>query len=102
MTLLIETPYGDRYRIADNGDITRLDMPGFTASGQWKFVGLVPVNSNRIAVRLADIDAAWLAGNPLLYKNRHPRYTVMDLDHGTNRVWGNTVYHGVKSIRIEP
>lgn len=91
--LYISTPYGNRYRIEDNGYIVRLDQPGFRPSAGWQFLGLVPVNSTRLAVRREDITAEWLASHPLRYKNGNPRYTVRDLDHGTTRDWGNTKYH---------
>ena len=54
-----------------------------------RFDGVIP----------ADKIKSWLKKKPtLLYKNGHPRYTVVDLDHGTTRIWSNTVHHGIKAI----
>ena len=101
MTLIISTPYrGEAYRVENDGQIVRLDMPDFIASKQWLMVGLVRVNSTRLAVSLRGITQQWLDANPLRYKNGNPRYTIRDLDHGTIRDHGNTVYHGVSAIRI--
>lgn len=101
--LELTTPYGNRYRIdGKTGNIRRMDQPDFVPSGQWRMIGLVPVNASRCTTALADITPEWLASHPLCYKNGNPRYTVMDFDHGTTRIWGNTKYHGVKSLRVLP
>lgn len=97
MKLEITTPRGDRYIIHANGDIERTDLAGFKPSGQWRLVALSHVKRREI-VPLPML----LAGKfpaPLLYKNGTPQWTVRDYDHGTIREWGNTRYHGVKSIR---
>ncbi len=101
MALIISTPHkGEAYRIEDNGAIVRLDVPGFKSSGQWLMLGLVRVNSTRLAVSRLGITREWLDANPLRYKNGKPRYTIRDYDHGTTRDHGNTVAHGVSAIRI--
>jgi hypothetical protein len=104
--LTITTPYGNRYRIHDNGDIETLVSLRGTGpvnnppSGKWKMLGIKPCNGGGF-IPLERITKAWLAKNPLLYKNGNPRYTVVDLDHGTRREWGNTKHHGIKSITID-
>jgi hypothetical protein len=98
----IGTPYGDRYYIHANGDIERTDSPGFKCSGQWRFVALAYAEGrgmgagHRAPVTLADL-ADGLA--PATYKKGTPRYTVIDFDHGSHRVWGNTRAHGISWAR---
>jgi hypothetical protein len=70
------------------GDITRLDMAGFTPSGEWK-VGLIfepkgghwglPIGEGVEGLRR-------LIGQPMRYKNGSPRYYLGDIDHGTRRI----------------
>jgi hypothetical protein len=94
----ITTPYGDRYLInQSNGDITRTDISGFKPSGQWRMLGIEHVN-RRDFIPLKLLTPANVKKLTLLYKNGYPQYTVRDWDHGTVRVWGNTHYHGIKSI----
>ncbi len=94
--LKLLTAYGDRYIIHENGDIERTDMD-HKPSGQWKLLGIQHVKSSRY-IPLSDLWAINLNAFGWLYKNGHPQWTVRDLDHGTTRVWGNTVFHGIKSI----
>lgn len=95
--VIITTPAGKTYTINANGDIS---YPGMEPSGNWKMLGIVPVRGSLVISRIA-ITAAWLASHPLVRRNGNPRYTVVDLDHGVRRVWGNTKYHGIRSIVLE-
>ena len=97
--LTIRTPYGEVYKIHDNGDIQRQNVE-HTVSGKWKLIGIRKVVGGPITP-LASITKEWLATHELLYKNGNPRYTGVDLDHGTHREWGNTKHHGIKSITID-
>jgi hypothetical protein len=93
--LRILTVSGRYYDILPNGDILRLDMPGFTASGQWKMIGLVPCNRSGLIPLSALLNGGWIKNLPALtYKNGNPVYTVRDFDHGTVRQWGD----GVRAI----
>jgi hypothetical protein len=94
--LTITTPYGKTYTITDNGDIS---YTGLEPSGQWKLLGIKPCYGGGF-IPLANITQAWLDAHPLLYKNGNPRYTGVDLDHGTRREWGNTKHHGIKTITL--
>jgi len=94
----IATRRGDYYDIHDNGNIQRLDIPGFKPSGQWKFLGLHHVKRNEF-IPFESMTPERVKGLTLLYKNGKPQYTVMDLDHGTRRIWGNT---GVRAIWFDP
>lgn len=98
MPLTIRTPYGNQYRIYENGNIERMDMPGMI-SGQWKMLGISHVKRSHF-IPLSEL----LNGKiPLeqVYKNGNPQWTVRDLDHGTTREWGNTKVHGIARIEIE-
>jgi hypothetical protein len=96
--LIITTKYGNVYKIDGERNIIRTDIKGFKASGQWKLIGIEHVKQSRF-IR-ADSIANWLESKPdMLFKNGNPQWTVRDLDHGTTRVWGNTEYHGIRSIQ---
>lgn len=96
--LTITKPNGDVYHIADNGNIS---YPGLEPSGDWKLLGIRSVRGGPM-IPLSSITKEWLARNPLTYKNGNPCFTGVDLDHGTRREWGNTKYHGIKTINIGP
>ena len=101
--LHLTTPYGKQYRIHEEGKIERLDMP-FTPTMNWRLLGIVLVTQAwpGYMIPLADITPDWLKATELLYRNGNPRYTVVDLDHGTTRIWGNTKVHGIKTLQIIP
>lgn len=96
---LITTPYGNSYYVHDNGDIERTDM-AHTPSHQWKFEGIASTHpfSNHIRRGLEGLEALASGEIDTLYKNGRPRWTVADYDHGTSRVWGNSNYHGIKTV----
>ena len=96
--LVIETPYGKYFYVDEDGRITQ--ERDQTPSGEWLFLGLVPVNADYILHRFNDLTPELLKEIPFTYKNGNPRYTVIDFDHGSQRVWGNTKVHGVKRMYI--
>lgn len=77
------------FHILKNGDIVRLDMPGLKPSGQWKFLGL------RHARRALFVPFPQCFEQPLPYplnwKNGRAQWRVVDLDHGTRRLWAAPV-----------
>lgn len=94
----ITTPHGNRYLVnRSNGNITRTDIPGFKPSGQWRMLGIQHVKRGEF-IPLSLLTPARVKKLTLLYKNGHPQYTVRDWDHGSVRTWGNTHYHGIRSI----
>jgi len=100
----LRTKSGDIYFIHNNGNIERCDMPGMTPSGQWKLLGIETTAGKRLFVPFEKL-AEWLAANTeptfsFLYKNRHPKWTVRDFDHGAVRTWGNTKHHGISDLRL--
>jgi hypothetical protein len=59
IVLRLATPHGDYYDITESGNIVRLDIPGFSPSGQWKFLGLSHVRRSEfipfsVVVKLAN------------------------------------------------
>lgn len=84
-TYRLNAPRG-AYRILENGNIIRLDIPGFTPSGQWKFLGLSHARRNLFVPFPQCFNAPLPL--PLNWKNGNAQWTVRDLDHGTAREWG--------------
>jgi hypothetical protein len=92
----ISTSNGDRYYIHNNGDIERTDM-SFTPSGQWRFVALAVTGPGFAFGKRANVTLSDLASGdvPTVYKNGSPRFTVIDYDHGTHRLWAS---RGITSV----
>ena len=84
----LETARGS-FHILANGNIVRLDIPGFTASGQWKFLGLRHVR-RALFVPFPQCFEKPLP-YPLNWKNGNAQWRVVDIDHGTRREWGSPV-----------
>jgi hypothetical protein len=71
---------GQEFIVDGNGDILRTDISGFSASGQWKFIGVSTHNwHNRVTIPFSAI-----LKNPALAVGGY----VWDVDHGTTRTWG--------------
>jgi hypothetical protein len=98
--LYICTKYGNQYHVNDKAEITRLDQVGFQPSEQWHLLGIRHVKMTNLIIPFGDIPR-WLSENPpLLYKNGNPQWTIIDMDHGTPRIWGNTKWHGIADIAV--
>jgi hypothetical protein len=95
--LNILTPYGDHYKVDNDGNIIRTDISGFKPSGDWKCLGLEHVKRNSF-IPFDEITKEFLEDFNPCWKNGNPQWTVRDLDHGTTRSWGNTKYHGIKKL----
>lgn len=66
----------------------------------WRILGLVPIDNFGHVGRMLYLDeVAELPAGSLLYKNGKPRYTLIDVDHGTRRIHGNHTHHGVADVR---
>jgi hypothetical protein len=103
--IVFYTSYNQKYSVdMETGFITHVN--GFSqpprASREWLFVAFRHVRRNE-TIRLADIrtnpeilkDITWT------FKNGFPQWTVLDKDHGTTRLWGNTHVHGVAEAHCE-
>lgn len=80
-TLYLETEHGQRYIIHPNGDVERTDML-LEPSGQWKMVGIQRTGRSKI-IPLDLVTPEW--------KNLRGSYHLVDFDHGTLRIWGETI-----------
>lgn len=92
--LVIITPIYEVYEVNEKGMI-KSDRADFSST--WLFKGIRSVKSNEF-IPFERITPEVLSGLQLLYKNQNPRYTVVDLDHGTRRIWGNTKYNGIAGL----
>ncbi len=78
------------------GNISRPAI-GMKASGQWYIVEFVRLNNlGNIVDRMpVGVFAEYLRKSrlpgSLSYKNGKPKWTVLDVDHGTVRQWGNGI-----------
>ena len=97
MKLYIRTPYGNEYHVLENGNIQRLDGMHVANDG-WRILGIQHVRRNEFIPLSTLLHTQILGAIPRLYKNGKPQWTVVDMDHGTKRVWGNTQYHGIAVI----
>jgi hypothetical protein len=76
---------GERYIVHANGNIQRTDME-FTPSGKWKLQGLRPKwNANRTS--------SFSELKKRMNKGETVEGYVIDLDHGTTRMWAGR-YNG--------
>lgn len=95
--LHIRTPAGRVYDVSTKGELA---VTGVPYSGDWLFLGLKHVRYNRV-IHVDEITEDFIDNVQLRYKNGNPKYTVLDRDHGTVRMWGNTKYNGVSSLWYE-
>lgn len=97
----IRTPYGNTYDVTKDGYIVRTDMT-LHPSAQWRLIGLQELRAtDRLSTRIIPFESLghFIDSIPsLTFNNGQPRYTVIDFDHGTQRTWGNTRYHGISAI----
>jgi hypothetical protein len=95
----IITPYGTVYEIDGDGCFLKYGEHTWEhPHDSWKCTGiaeLLPFGNIR-RISLDTFKAMMEAGKSFLFKNGTPKYTVLDLDHGTSGLWGNTKYHGIK------
>lgn len=88
---------GKEYHVSKEGYIS---YDGLTPSAGWIFLGVRHVKRNEF-VALEDLTPEKMESMTWRYKNGNPQYTVIDWDHGTMRMWGNTRYHGIRYIGFE-
>ena len=106
MILNLETAHGDRYKVRrEDNAIMRCDMPELGYSEDWLFAGLIKLNgTDRPARPLYPPDsvrmrvASGATFKEMRFKNGAPRYTMIDIDHGTRRMHGNTRHHGIVRV----
>jgi hypothetical protein len=97
MTYRITTRNRNSYRIHDDGAIERIDGQWKPDASRWRLIGILPINAyhpeRMIPLRDIDTITDWT------YKNGKPRFTGIDVDHGTTRAWGDGIVSVVKESR---
>ena len=99
--LYVHTQSGKNFRVHPDGNIQRLDMD-HNPSGEWKMQGIIGVRYTLLhhMIKFGTPELLVDDGKPRVwtYANGKPRYRLVDLDHGTTRVWGD----GITEIRAVP
>lgn len=102
-TYSIFTPYGTKYVIDSDGCFLEYNNNKWAhPHGTWKCTGcakLLPFGNFRF-IPLVEFLEMIESGENFKYKNGKPKYTLTDLDHGTKRIHGNTIYHGISRAHI--
>jgi len=97
----INTPYGAWYRVNQKGEVLEASnglKKGEHNAATWRIIGGTSTHPFAGLRLLPLLELAGMSSKELLYKNGSPRYTCVDIDHGTTGVHGNSKYHGIKSI----
>ena|SRR3972149_6126831 len=97
--LTIRTASGMLYLVNEKMEITQRDnnrTPSQHAfSGQWIFKGIVTARyGNNLITAKQLFDTNIIDDINFTFKNCSSRYTVLDIDHGTTRLWTD----GVRAI----
>ena len=99
----LRTKYGGWYETDSRGYVVRCDN-GLDKSEaslhdlmSWQIMGIVEVRPFGNVGPLIRLDDA-LKIQTFRFKNGKPRFTIVDIDHGTQRVHGNTPVHGIVSV----
>lgn len=74
--------------------IARQNSKDFTED--WELIGILPIGAS--INRLIKPEEALTTITDWKFKNGNPKYTVVDKDHGTERIWGGTTYGARKGI----
>jgi len=98
LILEVTTAYGTHYEIDEHGCFLKYDEHKWNCPhDSWKCVGvaeLLPFGNFRFH-NLSSFIGMIKSGQSFRFKNGNPKYTIVDLDHGTKRIHGNTKYHGI-------
>ena len=99
------TPAGTEYTVNEKGQIGYAHPAGgaHKAGAGWTFLGITAAySSGRIVLTFEQLTPEVVKATQWKYTtSRNPRFTVVDLDHGTRRTWGNTKDHGIGSMWFE-
>jgi hypothetical protein len=92
-SIKIRTASGKYYVVhAPNGWIERCDMQ-FTPSDTWRATGMASRHPfcRHFEPHLTTLNAIASGDEDATYKNGKPRYSLVDNDHGTMRIWGEGI-----------
>lgn len=104
-TIHVITPYGTKYVInAKTGKFIQYNEHVFDKNDghQWDCIGIGEILPFGNIRRLPFQNFISMAenGEKFTFKNGKPKYTLIDADHGTVRIHGNTKYHGISYAGI--
>ena len=99
----IITPYRNCYQLGSSGEVIRysngIDKTNAKRSElmTWVVLGIAELKPfGRIGKTIPLHEAVEI--KDFTFKNGNPKYTIVDLDHGTTRIIGNTTAHGVNKV----
>lgn len=94
MYTIVRTEHNDHYIINEKGEITQLknDIPysQHKFSGSWLALGIRQVLPFNRLGGLISIEKACEI-QEFKFKNGRGKYYMVDLDHGTQRIWGSRI-----------
>ena len=100
---IICTNYGNVYEVTKDGYVIKysngLDLTESSLESikTWQVIGLNEIKPfNQVGSIIPLSEAVKI--KEFRFKNRSPRYTLTDKDHGTYRLVGNWKYHGIVSV----
>jgi hypothetical protein len=99
----ISTPYGDYYELSREGYVIKYsnglnkENAKIEELKTWQVVGIVELLPFGNLGNIIPLSEAVKIEN-FSFKNGNPKYTIIDLDHNTRRIVGNTKYHGVRKV----
>lgn len=89
MTLIITTKSGKIYKVNSNQQIIRTDIT-FRPTNRWLFAGILPTRATHLS-HIINYEGIKESLPIVQYKNGQLRYNVVDIDHGTVRVWTDSI-----------
>lgn len=99
----IKTPSGNCYELSKDGYVLKysngLDKTNspIAEAKTWQVLGIVELKAFGNIGPIIPLEQASQL-KYFLFKNGNPKYTLVDVDHGTERIVGNTKYHGVRYV----
>lgn len=101
----IRTAYGDYFQLSKEGYVLQynngLDKRNASIKElkTWQVTGIRQILPfNRLGRLISLAEAVNISS--FVFKNRKPRYTIEDIDHGTTRIHGNWRFHGVREVYL--
>jgi hypothetical protein len=99
----ISTPYGNYYELSKEGYVIKYsnglnkENADIQDLKSWQVLGIVELLPFGNIGNIIPLNEA-VKLNTFSFKNGKPKYTIVDLDHNTRRIIGNTNWHGVKEV----
>jgi len=100
---IISTPYGNYYELSKEGYVLKYsnglnkENANINELKTWQVLGIVELKAFGNIGNIIPLSEA-IKIESFSFKNGNPKYTIVDLDHNTMRIAGNTKYHGVRKV----